>query len=222
MIPFFWIIILFILSFFAYILKMLDLKGTLLSFFVGSIIVYFSNYEFLLILILFFILSTGIPKLKEISKKNVWEKRGWQSVLSKGIVPFVIAIIPLSYTIKIYLYTVAVASATADTLSGEMGRMSKKTYLITNLKRVKPGTNGAVSILGEIWALTGSFFISIFSFIFLHNIEFLIFTTIFGFTGSQFDSLFGALFENKNIMNKFQVNLLAIVINTFFACIIFV
>ncbi len=216
------IIALVILSFFAYLLKMLDFNGTILSFVVGIIILYFSNYEFLLILILFFILSTGIPKVKKITKNNGWERRGWQSVLSKGIVPVILAILPISYNTKIYLFTVAVASATADTLSGEMGRISKKTFLITNFKKVEPGTDGAVSILGELWAIFGALLVSIFSYIFHQNMEFLIFSTIFGFLGSQIDSILGALFERKNILNKFQVNLFAIGINTVFAYIIFV
>ena len=63
----------------------------------------------------------------------------------------------------------AFASALADTLSSEIGILSKrKPVLITTLKQVKPGTDGGVTPLGMIAALVGATIIASVHFILFH------------------------------------------------------
>ena len=57
----------------------------------------------------------------------------------------------------------ALAEANADTWAVELGVLSKRNpRLITKFSReVQPGTSGGVSILGELSAVAGSFFVAI-------------------------------------------------------------
>jgi uncharacterized protein (TIGR00297 family) len=53
-------------------------------------------------------------------------------------------------------YAAAVATAAADTCSSEVGKAyGRRTFLITSLKPVPPGTEGAVSLEGTLGGLAG-------------------------------------------------------------------
>ena len=56
----------------------------------------------------------------------------------------------------------AISAALSDTLSSEVGLLSKKNpRLITNMKEVKPGTDGGVTLLGFAGAFFGALVISL-------------------------------------------------------------
>ena len=62
----------------------------------------------------------------------------------------------------IYAYMGTVATATGDTLASEIGTTAKgKPIMITTLKPSEPGSDGAVSLLGELAAIFGSAIIGV-------------------------------------------------------------
>jgi uncharacterized membrane protein len=108
----------------------------------------------------------------------------------------------------------AIATTAADTLASEIGVFSKsKPRLITNLRRKVPrGTIGAVSLLGEGVAVLAGVFIGGIALIFalvapawvpIYNMEQLIMifplAVLTAFMGCNFDSLIGALVQNRYV-----------------------
>ena len=108
----------------------------------------------------------------------------------------------------------------ADTLASELG-VFYKAYLITNMREVPSGTNGAISKMGEVYAFVGALSPSIIStMIFLYggvwesfSIYYVIFPTILGFLGCQIDSLLGATLERNGYVGKGTVNFMSISIS---------
>lgn len=224
-----------ILSSLAYWQNVLTLGGSVTAFFVGLIIGVFGDVLWLGILLLFLVTSFVATKYKFATKqqKGVQEgvkgERGGRNVLANGAVPTVIAF--LSYE-KFYLFSKelaaivflsSIAVSAADTLASELGVLSDRTYLITTFERVRPGTNGGISVLGQFWAFIAAMYTAIIGYLALVTSADIFssisynFSTPFviviplsiGFLGCQIDSMLGATLERSGILNKNSVNLVA-------------
>ncbi|MBR2093872.1 MAG: DUF92 domain-containing protein, partial [Candidatus Methanomethylophilaceae archaeon] len=65
--------------------------------------------------------------------------------------------------------------AGADTVASEIGVRDAKAYLITTFKRVPPGTNGGVSVLGTAISTVASLVIAVLGWsIMEHSIDWLL------------------------------------------------
>jgi uncharacterized protein (TIGR00297 family) len=114
-------------------------------------------------------------------------------------------------------YLGAISTAMADTMSSEIGMTSHSDpWLITNFKRVKPGTHGGVSLLGTAASLVGCLIVGVFAW--LMRIEtqaswsiysVILICAVGGIVGNTVDSLLGAVFELKGKMSNSQVNLIS-------------
>jgi uncharacterized protein (TIGR00297 family) len=189
------VIICVILCILAYWEKVLDLKGTILAFFIGAIIGIFGGILWLTLLLFFLITSFVATRYKYTLKieRGVQEgkkgERHFKNVLANGFIPTFIALI--SYEDFHFIenkwmaevaFVSAIAVAAADTMASELGVISDKAYLITNpKKRVKPGTSGGISIFGQWWALLASTYTGVFAWIVLFFIPFNFFSTTEGF-----------------------------------------
>ena len=196
-----------IIAYIAYKKKSLSLDGFVMAVIIGTMIYFFGGYLVWICLMMFFISSSLVTKIKE-KEKNKAEinaksgNRDYLQVLANGFLTLVFAII-FYYNDNenfLLLAIINIAVANADTWSSELGILSKgKTVSIISLEEVKKGTSGGVSLLGTVVSLFGAFFIAVvfvllaevtnilaFSFI---NIIIITFT---GFVGSIIDSLLGA------------------------------
>jgi uncharacterized protein (TIGR00297 family) len=102
----------------------------------------------------------------------------------------------------------SMAFATSDTWASEVGghRVKGKTWLITNFQKVKPGTDGGISLVGTIASLLGAFFIGIL-FWFIEpesGIKSFFLVSIAGFAGSFIDSLLGAKFQGMKLPKRLK------------------
>ncbi|UCE73377.1 MAG: DUF92 domain-containing protein [Methanomassiliicoccales archaeon] len=228
----------------AYWQKVLDKWGTAIAFFIGAIIGIFGGILWLVLLIFFLITSFGATKYKYSLKKErgVQEgKRGerhFKNVLANGFAPTFIALI--SYEdfhfieekwIAEVAFIAAIAVAASDTVASELGVFSDKTYLITNFKKkVKPGTSGGVSWLGQFWALIAAIYTAFFGWVMLfliphtfvsitntfsnisspsNSYALIVIPVIIGFLGCQIDSVLGATLEHKGWITNDGVNIVA-------------
>ena len=114
-------------------------------------------------------------------------------------------------------YLASMATATADTLASEIGSTYKgQPRMITTLKKVNAGMDGAVSILGEFAALIGSAAIAIVAIltgVTSPNImAALVLTVLGGFLGTNIDSVLGATLQQRKVLSNEGVNLFATII----------
>lgn len=210
-----------ILAILAYKKGVLDTQGSILAFIVGAVIGIFGSIYWLILLLIFMFSSFGATRFKFALKKakGVSEgergRRGAKNVLGNGLVPMIIAILAFCKLIdnEEIIFISAVCVAASDTLASEIGVLSDKVYLITNLKRVKPGTDGGISVLGQLSALFGAMFVSLIGWIILPEVHnsgmdrtaFTLLLPIFiGFLGCQIDSILGATLENRYLFSLGQ------------------
>jgi uncharacterized protein (TIGR00297 family) len=82
--------------------------------------------------------------------------------------------------------------------------------MITNFKSVAPGTDGGMSLFGTIAALLGAASVAVAALatglVPAHAIATII---LAGFFGTIIDSLLGAIFERRGLLNNDLVNLLS-------------
>ncbi len=230
------VIILIICSFLAlvtYHKGLLNADGSMAAFLIGFIIALKGGLSCILILLVFLFSAFLATKYKFPYKKqkNVAEgfkgERGWTNVLANGIVPAGVLLLGSSEGILnirfldqrfvIPLFLVSVAAAASDTLASEIGVTSDSVYLITNMEKVEPGTNGGISVYGEFWAFIGSLYTFLVAEMVFYisgrgliSPKILLIGTFIGFIGCQIDSLLGAVFERKGLLTKSLVNLIAI------------
>jgi len=223
------------LSSLAYYKKVLTIGGSVAAFIIGLIIGIAGDVTWLLLL-LFFLVSSFIATRYKFALKEAMGvqegkrgERGASNVLANGLVPTSVAVLsifnsqmlPVTWAGLIFLSALAVAGA--DTLASEIGVLSDKVFLITNFKRVKPGTNGGISFLGQICALAASLFTALLGWLILFYTPeaahltatlpmeswLLFIPIIIGFLGCQIDSLLGATVEKRGWIHKKGVNLVA-------------
>ena len=196
-----------VVAYSSYKMKFLDRGGSLLSFIMGSILFGLGSWQYTLPILVFFISSSGLSKIGK-NRKQVVEKfyqkssqRDFYQVLANGGVPVTIFIvILLSGQSHLYaLYLVSIAAATADTWATELGIFSRKDpFLITDLRSVKPGTSGAISIPGSLASIAASILIACSGFLFIYfSWDNFFIITLCGFSGSIIDSFLGATMQGQ-------------------------
>ncbi|MCS4542224.1 MAG: DUF92 domain-containing protein [Euryarchaeota archaeon] len=211
-----------ILSVVAYKVRAFNASGTVAAMITGLIIIFF-DYKLFMILLLFVFLGVGSTKFRYSYKESlgVAEKnkgaRDANNVFANGIISVLVVIFgfakfPGEFVIAGYIG--AISAATADTLASEVGVLAKEwPRLITKpSKKVPPGTNGAVTMLGTSAALIGTILIGVLAGIINNDIpllKILIISIIAGMFGCIIDSVIGAIWEDKGHLTKNQVNIIA-------------
>jgi uncharacterized protein (TIGR00297 family) len=191
----------------SYRFRFLNAGGSMLLFLMGSIIFSFGGWAYTFPILVFFILSSILSKFGKAKKNQLeasYQKSGvrdfYQTLANGGVATAIVLIAYFTRNESIYyIYIASLATATADTWGTELGIFSKsKPILITSLKPVPPGTSGAISPLGSISAIFGSFFIVLTGYIFYNITSYLIIIiSLIGFSGSLMDSILGATIQGK-------------------------
>lgn len=216
----------------AFRFHVLDLGGALFSSLIGGAIIYSQGVWWFSLLLIFFLLGAITTRYKHnLKRMRLHERtaRKAMNVIANGSIPALIALLSIEYDFSVP-FVAAISVALADTFASELGVLSDKAYLITTLKRVSPGTNGAVSLLGEATAVVGAMIIAFAGF-FAVNLT--IYETglciILGLFGCHIDSLLGATFQGKykgtmtghdTIITNSDVNLISVALTTLLAVVL--
>ena len=213
-----YVVLLFILGFITYYRKSLDLFGSAVMIIMGIVIIFSAGTNWLLLIILFLIMSLVATRYSKKYKRSLGQfegRRTSKNVISNGVVACFMAAFGGYYLPFVAGFIGAIATATSDTLASEIGVLDQNPRLITTFQKVDPGTNGAVSTLGTAVGIFGAAIIGIASYLLGIMSNPLIAITvaiISGTVGCFMDSILGALFENRGLITNEHVNLFATIV----------
>jgi uncharacterized protein (TIGR00297 family) len=213
----------FFLGVLAYRAKIADVSALLSAALLGVLIIVFSKLSWFLLLLTFFILGGGFTRYKYAYKESIGIAqakdgiRSYENVFSNSMAALALAVaygvFPEHSLPIVYAYMGTVATATGDTLASEIGTTAKgRPRMITTLKLSEPGTDGAVSLLGELAAIFGSAVIGILAYILGISdnlILTVLITTAGGFFGTNMDSFLGATLQKRGMLSNSGVNFVA-------------
>lgn len=196
----FYLIFFYVLGLILWISKKYDVFTVSLIYVICGLFLYFGKTTLFVYLLIYFCVAEG----SAILLKNKGENRSYVNLLGNCLVGTVLVVFG-----QIYAAASTICAAFADTLSSEIGRLSKtKPRLVTNLKKeVEHGTNGGVTFLG----LFSAFLVSVITFVFFYfifkvDMKISLIIASFGIIGSIIDSIIGATIENKGYLDNSQTN----------------
>ncbi len=196
-----------IVTYLAYRAHSLNKSGVFAAAFVGTIIFGIGGWRWAILLLTFFITSSGLSRAFNKRKEGLSEKfskgheRDVGQVFGNGGVATLFAALHAFYPESIIPwvgFAASLAAVNADTWATEFGVLNPTPpYLITDLKRrVEKGTSGGISLWGTGAALLGSSVIALLSVLLSPsntlNTNYFLLITAAGLAGSLFDSLLGA------------------------------
>ncbi|MBC7081685.1 MAG: DUF92 domain-containing protein [Thermoplasmatales archaeon] len=228
------ILICLIFGILSFYLRVLDLTGAISAIGIGLTIVLTQGFGWFFLLFIFLVAGAFVTRYgHDFKKRRLLERKSRKAsnVIANGIIPAFIAL--SSFYLKSDLsipFVASISVALSDTMASEIGVFSDKAYMITNFKKVSPGTNGAISFLGEIACIIGALIISISAYFLVKiNIYQVFLCVLLGFLGCHIDSFLGATFQGKGkgainssdaILNNSDVNLISISIVALIAFVI--
>lgn len=199
------------------------ITGGLLGFaiFMGA------GFTGLVLLGVFFVLGSVATSWKSKFKQNLGlaelnkGRRTASQALANAGIPALLGVLARAYPERAEVFRVmlaaAFASATADTLSSELGNVyGRKFYNILTWQKDKRGLDGVISLEGTGCGILGSALIGV-----LYGYGFgwhlnVVWVILAGISGNLFDSLLGATLERQHCLPNDAVNFL----NTLFAALV--
>jgi uncharacterized protein (TIGR00297 family) len=206
----------------VYKVRKLTLEGTLTGGLVAVCIFMGAGLPGILMLAAFFIMATIATSWKKNLKgKPHPEIRNAAQVLANGGVAalcgLVMWLVPVQGDPLLILLAAALSSATADTLSSELGTVyGQRFYNIISFKPDEKGRDGVISLEGTLTGIVGSAIIAFIYVLFFGWSPVFWVVIISGTAGNLFDSLLGATLERKGYIKNNLVNFL----NTAFAALV--
>src|SRR5512144_1194449 len=196
-----------LVAFLAYQAHSLNKSGAFAATLVGTVIFGLGGWSCAILLMVFFMTSSGLSRAFKNRKKGVDEKfskgheRDAGQVFGNGGLATFFAALHAFYPSSIIPwigFAASLAAVNADTWATELGVLNPTApRMITNLKKtVEKGTSGGISLWGTLASLSGSGPIALLAVLLsptgtLTTAQGLL-ITIAGLAGSLFDSLLGA------------------------------
>jgi uncharacterized protein (TIGR00297 family) len=197
-----------IIAFLAYSARSLSRSGASAAVLVGTLIFGLGGWQWAVILLTFFISSSGLTRLfgkRKAALNEKFEKGGQRDasqVLANGAVAALFAGLHFFFPMAAWpwlAFAASMAAVNADTWATELGVLNPvPPRLITNGKPVDKGTSGAISFYGTLSALAGAALIAFLAAVlnpYTHPpliIYYFLLITFAGIAGALFDSLLGA------------------------------
>lgn len=196
-----------IVAYAAYRAHSLNRSGAVAATVVGTIIFGIGGWQWAILLLTFFITSSGLSRLFKKRKEGLNEKfskgheRDAGQVFGNGGLATFFAALHVVYPESILPwigFAASLAAVNADTWATELGVLNPTPpRMITDLgKRVEKGTSGGISLWGTGASLLGSAVIALPAVLLsptgMLNINHFLLITVAGLAGSLFDSFLGA------------------------------
>lgn len=181
----------------------------------------------------FFLLGTlatshqlGRKRKLGLAETNKGRRNAYQVLANAGVAALAAAaaiVFPSVSSLMLLVIVASFSSATADTLSSELGNVyGRRFFNIATLRKDKRGLDGVVSFEGTLLGICGSMIIGLTYCIFTHTfVHFWIIVTA-GTIGNIADSIIGSLLERKGRIKNNAVNFLNTLIAAVVAWVIYV
>jgi uncharacterized protein (TIGR00297 family) len=196
-----------IVAYLAYRAHSLNKSGAIAATVVGTVIFGLGGWQWAILLLTFFVTSSGLSRAFKKRKEGLNEKfskgheRDASQVFGNGGLATLFAALHAFYpelSLPWIGFAASLAAVNADTWATELGVLNPTPpRMITNLnKRVEQGTSGGISLWGTGASLLGAAVIALPAVLLsptgtLNTISFLLITAA-GLAGSLFDSFLGA------------------------------
>ncbi|MBI1974186.1 DUF92 domain-containing protein [Candidatus Micrarchaeota archaeon] len=199
-----------VVAFGALASRALTLSGVIVGLIMSYAILHYQGPFWLALLYVFFFAGMLATRFKESVKKKLkvaQKTRTYSNALANAGLATVMA-----YMGNFYGFMGAFAAATGDTLSSEVGMLSKRSpVMITTLRRVKTGTNGGITLLGTAASVLGGLVIGLAAYPIVPEAKTIYIAVMAGFIGSAIDSFIGATLENRNMIKNWATNFICTV-----------
>jgi uncharacterized protein (TIGR00297 family) len=194
-----------IVAFLAYRAHSLNVSGAIAATITGTIIFGVGGWQWAVLLLTFFITSSGLSRAFKKRKQGLDEKyskgheRDAGQVFGNGGVATFFALLHGFFPAVLWPwlgFAAALAAVNADTWATELGVLNPhQPRMINDLRKVvEKGTSGGISLVGTLASLAGSALISILALLLNPAVTpaFCLLLIASGLAGSLFDSLLGA------------------------------
>lgn len=192
-----------IIAYLAYRAHSLNKSGAFAATIVGTVVFGLGGFDWALLLLIFFITSSGLSRTFKRHKQGLNEKfsKGHERDAGQvfgngGLATFFVLVHALNPESMIGWvgFAASLAAVNADTWATELGVLNPTPpRMITDLrKRVEKGTSGGVSLFGTLASLLGATAIALPAAWLSHDWSLLSLIALAGLAGSLFDSFLGA------------------------------
>lgn len=199
----------------------IDLAGAVSAVVIGTLITAGLGLPGLAVMVAFFVVGSVMTRAGyriKAARGIAQEKggaRGWRNAWANGGVAALLAVLagmapPSLRPLLTAAYAAAVATAAADTCSSEVGKAyGRRTVLITTLRPVPPGTEGAVSLEGTLGGLAGGLIVAaVGALVGLYPWPTAALVGLAGLLGSLAESVLGTVAERRGWMGNDLLNAL--------------
>lgn len=196
-----------IIAYLAYRARSLSRSGAFAATMVGTVVFGLGGLQWAILLLIFFITSSGLSRAFKKRKQGLSEKfskgheRDAGQVFGNGGLATLFVLVHALYPesmIGWVGFAASLAAVNADTWGTELGVLNPTPpRMITNIrKRVEKGTSGGVSLFGTLASLVGACVIALPAAWFAQNWVLLPWIAFAGLAGALFDSLLGATVQS--------------------------
>ncbi len=192
-----------VVAYLAYRVHSLNKSGAIAALIMGTVVFGIGGWGWSILLLLFFITSSGLSRAFKKRKQGLSEKfskgseRDAGQVFGNGGLATLFVLVHALYPesmIGWVGFAASLAAVNADTWATELGVLNPTPpRLITDLrKRVEKGTSGGISLFGTLASLLGAAVIALPAAWFTNNWTLFPVIAVAGLAGSLFDSFLGA------------------------------
>ncbi len=191
--------------------KLVDITGVMAGLAAGVFVFIGLGHQGFIILFTFFLLGSLASKFKMKTKEKMGlaqkkgGQRGWLHVLANCSIAtacaLCIMIFPSANRLLFFVAAVAaLATALGDTISTELGQLyGRRAFLLISLKKVKPGTEGAVSAEGTVFGFAASIGIALLALAFHpfegYGFDAVIVVSLAAMTANMIESVIGGFYH---------------------------
>jgi uncharacterized protein (TIGR00297 family) len=211
----------------------IDLAGALSAVLIGTLITASLGLAGFALMAAFFVIGSAATRLGhrvKAARGIAQEKggaRGWRNAWANGGVPTLLALLAgcsagETRALFVLAYAASVATAAADTCSSEVGKAyGRRTLLITTLRPVPPGSEGAVSLEGTLAGLAAGAAVAFLGTgVGLYGAVPAVLVALAGLLGSLAESVIGTQAERRGWLDNDQLNALNTAIGGATVCLL--